>query len=274
MPTTLVVVSDLHVGSTIGLCPPGIQLDDGGTYRASKAQRWLWDRWNEAWEYVAKVQKGDLWVVFNGDLVDGDHHNTHQLFSRSEEKQSDVCIDIIDPIVQEATESFILRGTQSHVGQSGMWEERIARDLDTNGDEAAGTKTWWHLPLTCDSVRFDFAHFGKVGYRRWTLPNAANTLASEIMQDYFDTKGKAPHVVVRSHRHQFVDTGMNYPVRVVQTPAWQLASGYVRSYLPTALADIGLLIFTCDEGQYTMEPVRFQPRRRQSWTTSRNGKSK
>ena len=38
------VVSDLHCGSTLGLCPPeGVQLDDGGQYLPSAAQKALWD---------------------------------------------------------------------------------------------------------------------------------------------------------------------------------------------------------------------------------------
>jgi len=263
---TLVVVSDLHVGSTVGLCSRGVALDDGGTYRPSKAQRWLRQCWDKAWDRVEAVRDdGPLWVVFNGDLIDGDHHNTHQLFTRSEEKQAEVCIDIIDPILQRSSESFIIRGTQSHVGQSGLWEERIAYDLDTNKDTLSGTSSWWHLPLMCAGVRFDFAHFGKVGYRAWTRPNAANVLAAETMLDYASTGDKPPHVVVRSHRHTFVDSGQNYPVRVVQTPAWQLASGYVKSYLPGVLADIGLIIFTCENGKYIMEPVRFRPKRRSAW---------
>jgi len=37
------VVADTHPNSTVGLCPPEVELDDGGTYHASKAQRWLWE---------------------------------------------------------------------------------------------------------------------------------------------------------------------------------------------------------------------------------------
>jgi hypothetical protein len=39
----LLLVANLHINSTTGLCPPdGIELDDGGRYLPSKPQRWLW----------------------------------------------------------------------------------------------------------------------------------------------------------------------------------------------------------------------------------------
>ena len=44
-PLILRVTSDLHAGSTVALCPPKVQLDDGGKYEASKAQLWLWECW-------------------------------------------------------------------------------------------------------------------------------------------------------------------------------------------------------------------------------------
>ena len=48
-PLLLRITSDLHAGSTVAICPPRVQLDDGGEYHASKAQRWLWERWKDFW---------------------------------------------------------------------------------------------------------------------------------------------------------------------------------------------------------------------------------
>src|SRR5690554_3562020 len=82
----VVCVSDLHCGSTVAVCPPTLHLDDGGEYHASDAQRWLWQLWREFWERVERERDrddADLYVVYNGDLVDGDHHNTPQIMSRN-----------------------------------------------------------------------------------------------------------------------------------------------------------------------------------------------
>jgi hypothetical protein len=49
-PVILAVVSDLHLNSTVALCPPeGVTLDDGGTSEPSRLQRWLWDCWEDDW---------------------------------------------------------------------------------------------------------------------------------------------------------------------------------------------------------------------------------
>lgn len=54
-PHVWAVVSDLHVNSTVGLCPAsGVRLDDGGTYMPSNSQVWLWERWLETWSIVVE----------------------------------------------------------------------------------------------------------------------------------------------------------------------------------------------------------------------------
>jgi len=45
----LIVVSDIHCGCKLGLCPPGdIPLDEG-FYRASVLQQKVWGWWTEFW---------------------------------------------------------------------------------------------------------------------------------------------------------------------------------------------------------------------------------
>jgi hypothetical protein len=45
----LVLTGDLHVNSTVALCPPTVELDDGGTYHHSRTQAWIWNRWIDFW---------------------------------------------------------------------------------------------------------------------------------------------------------------------------------------------------------------------------------
>ena len=55
----LAVVSDLHCGSTLGLCgPEPVELDDGGLYTPSAIQRWLWERWADYWRRVEVARQG------------------------------------------------------------------------------------------------------------------------------------------------------------------------------------------------------------------------
>lgn len=262
MTTILAVVSDLHTNSTVGLCPSGVQLDDGGQYRASKAQRWLMSCWMNFWTQVTELQaqfQAPLWVVSNGDAFDGDHHDTYQIITRNHADMLSIAAQVFETIPQWE-QLFIVRGTPAHVGKGASLEETLAADLGATGDPDAGTASWWHLPLECDGVRFDIAHHGSMGSLPWTRANAANKLAAVTVFDY--AGGQLPDVVIRSHRHQYADSGGNFPVLAVQSPAWQLPTEYVRKFQPAALADIGGLVFICHEGQYTWKAIRYRPQRR------------
>lgn len=266
MTTCLVAASDLHIGSTVALCTARVSLDDGGYYTASKAQRWLWQCWRDAWQKVETL-RGDapLWIVLNGDVMDGDHHESLQILPRSPEAQLALAADILDPVVQRTEHLFVVRGTAAHVGRSAWMEERLADDLGAECDPATGNKSWWHLLLDCERVRFDFAHHATGGNLPWTLPNAANRLAARTLLEYAMSGDKPPQVVVRSHKHRYRNSGDNYPVQAIGLPAWQLTTEYVSRIAPGALADIGLVAFMCDDGQYSTHPIRYRARRPKPW---------
>jgi hypothetical protein len=268
MAAIVAVVSDTHINSTIGLCPPRVQLDDGGTYRPSRFQRELWRCWGEFWGVVQQRREGlPLFVVLNGDLVDGDHHDTSQLVSRNLETQARMAVEVLDPMAQMADQLFVIRGTEAHTGPSAMWEEFLGRDLGAVGDDIAGTASWWWLPLEVDGVRFDFAHHPGTSSRRpWTRGGAANRLAAWVLNDYAEAGDRPPHLVFRSHNHVYEDSGNNHAVRAIITPCWQLTTGFGHRVGGSGkLADIGGVIVECQDGHYQLEVQRYRPRRRKSW---------
>lgn len=271
--TVLAVVSDLHVNSTVAVCPARIQLDDGGEYIASKAQRWLQACWADAWERVDQLRgsgrkRQPLVVVVNGDVVDGtDHHNTFQTISRNPATMMQMGIDMLEPVRRKADRFYVVRGTESHVGGSGAWEEAIARDLDAEADELVGTRSWWHLPLEVEGVRFDIAHHTSMGALPWTAGAAAPRLAARILAEYAESGQQPPHVAVRSHVHRYGDSGTASRVRAVITPAWQLATGYVHRISPGALSSIGMVAFGIEASDYQLHRLVYRAEAR-PWVTA------
>jgi len=276
-PVVLAITSDQHCGSTVALCPPTIALDDGGEYHASKAQQWLWQGWRAYWDRVAELRAeydADLYAVFNGDLVDGNHHGTTQILSGNPNAQAavvDACMKV--PLALNPDRLWFIRGTDAHVGQSGNAEERIASGLSKDKrpvvrDETRGTASHWHVKLDVQGVRFDFAHHGRVGTRPWTKPNVTANLAAEIFYDHAASGQQHPHLAVRSHMHQWVDTYDQHPVRVIQLAAWQLATSFIHRIAPGKLGDVGGIICVVQDGALTVEKVKFTPDPTPTWRPS------
>lgn len=266
--TVIAVTSDQHCGSTVALCPPSIGLDDGGSYTPSKAQRWLWQNWLTFWERVEQVrdkEKAKLFQVFNGDMTDGNHHGTTQILSGNSSVQAHVvneCMKI--PLDLAPDKMWVIRGTEAHVGKSAEGEEKIADGLRKNKnpivkDSDTGRSSHWHAKMEIEGVRLDFAHHGRVGSRPWTKINVTANLAAEIFYEHAARDRPYPHLAIRSHHHRFIDTGSAHPVRVVQTPAWQLHTAFIHRIAPESLADVGGLIIVIKDGRYEVEPVLYRP---------------
>jgi hypothetical protein len=261
------IAGDLHINSTVGLCPPTVALDDGGTFHASKAQRWIWRCWLDYWERVGKSDS-PIYVVLNGDLVEGLHHRTTQLVTHNEETQLAMALQVLEPVARLADYLFIVRGTEAHTGPSAQWEEHLADDLSAVRDTVGLTASWWHLPLEVEGVTFDICHHPQTGSQRpWTLDQAAARQAAITWDEYQEMGQKPPDVVIRSHRHVF-GRGYRDDTLSVFCPSWQITTAFGRR-LGTGrrVQPIGGLVFQCQDGRYTWSDQRYRPIPRKPWTS-------
>lgn len=274
MTVVLAVVSDVHAGSTVALCPPKILLDDGGSYEASKPQRWLWQSWVGFWDRVKLVRhehKAELYAVFNGDLVEGNHHGTSQILSGNPNAQAAVVNAAMGiPLAMKPDRIFVVRGTESHVGASACAEERIADGLrrdkrPVEGDPETSTASWWHLRMEVHNTLIDVTHHGRTGQREHTRGSAAVLHAHDILLSHVKSGERYPDLALRGHYHRFNDSGDAAPTRVITSGAWQLKTGYVHKVAADSLADIGGLIVVVNEEGYTVEKVQFRTSRGPVW---------
>lgn len=267
MAEIIAYISDAHTNSTVGLCPPCVNLDDGGTYQASKAQRWLWVNYNKYVTRVAQIAKqhnASITAIFGGDMLEGDSKNrSKQVITRNKSTILSMTAEVLKPLVDISQRAFFLRGTGAHVGKSAELEEELANDCTIAVHMPDGAASWWSLLAEFDGVLFDAAHHGRFGSTPWGKTNPLNQLAARLIMEYAGRR--LPAVAIRSHRHKYGSTYDNYPVMVVQSPAWQLATEYVSSLGMPEIADIGGLIFTCDRGSYTWEKMLFTPELTKPW---------
>jgi hypothetical protein len=267
---TLGIISDSHCGSSMGLHPyDPTELDDGASYHPSNAQRWIYDGWLAFHERLKDAAKGtDLHYLANGDLVDGDHHGTTQIVSKHPNAQIDILRRCFTPVLDLPLKSMVVvRGTEVHVGPSGCAEESFANWLVAQGvrvlpEPGTGNASHWHYRGSYGGAVVDATHHGRVGTRPWTKANGTLSLAAEIVMEHALRRETPPDLAVRSHFHQWVDTGDAFPTRVIQTPSWQLATAYVKRRHAENLADLGGTIVTLLDGKIErVQKVLFQPER-------------
>ena len=254
---TLLFLGDTHIGSTVALCKPTVELDDGGTYHASRAQRVLYTTWHKLIDMV----KPDTTVILNGDLVETDtKHRSYQIITRNRTTLRRLANDVLDELVSKCAAVYVIRGTEAHAGKSASMDDAIGEDFDAPG-HTAGSHSWWYLPLEVEGVRLDIAHHASMSGLPWNK-NSANILASKIMFSAADRGERPPNLVIRSHMHRWSDSYDTFGTRALQLPAWTFATAHTERINPGAIAEIGAAFVTIDKGAYEIDKFKAEPEKR------------
>lgn len=273
-PVVIACVSDLHCGGTTALCPPKVMLDDGGSYSASRLQLLLWQNWGDYCDFARARRDAldaELWVIFNGDLVEGDHHKTTQILSGNPNAQAFVVNAAMRVMLDlKPDKLFFVRGTEAHVGQSASAEERIADGLWRDKRPVqrcpdTETASWWHLTLEEQGVRIDVTHHGKMGRLPRTRRSNLVLYAWDILDEHAEQNVPLPHLCLRGHNHKKGDSGDACPVRVVATGCWQMNTSHVHKVAADSLPDIGGVLVTIQNGEFSVEKKYFPPAPRAVW---------
>lgn len=226
-PIVVVPIGDLHVGSSVALCPAhGVQLEDGGRYTPNDAQLWLWERWLDLVARVRALRRRryHVVVVSLGEFVDGRHHESTQLLSQAPEIQATAALDVMQPLATLAHELYVLRGTEAHSGKGAASDYAIGRELGARRDPSTGMHAFYRLLLTVAGVHFDVAHHvGGGGDDPRLYGGAIRRETAAMLMERPDT-----HVVLRGHVHRVADTGEAYGLQRwgAVIPAWQLKTAF------------------------------------------------
>ena len=202
----LVVISDLHSGCRLGLCPSGgVPLDDGGMYLPSDLQLKLWSMWREFWDdFVPTVTGGKPWaLVVNGDAIDGVHHGSTTQVSHNLLDQVRIARDCLEPVVARSAGYYHVRGTEAHAGKSGRLEEQLAESLGavtSQQGQSARHELWkkvgTHLVHVAHHVESGVGSEAAGPYRE--------------LQSMFSESARwgrrPPDGIARSHRHRCIVT--------------------------------------------------------------------
>ena len=228
-----VVVADLHINSTVALCPLRVRRDAGGTYYRSEQQDWLAEKWTELWDQVEAEKKASglpLYVVYLGDVCDKNQHSRTELI----EYESNVvilqmCVEVLERPLNLADRTFVVRGTEAHTGSSGYIEEHLARQVGAEPDpDGGGRVSWWHLCQEVAGIKTDLCHHAQTYARRpWTAGAGAARQAAITCDEYDDLGEGRPQLVGRAHGH-YAAMGYKSKTFCFYCPPWQLSTPFAR----------------------------------------------
>lgn len=195
-PQILVVVSDLHCGSTVGLMPPDSENMAGNTlgFGSNHHQRWLWDCWQDAQAQVAKLAGNDpLALLINGDATEGIHHKSPEVVASLIEQHCAMAAEALRPWADRAVKTFITRGTECHTHNV---ESQLARMLGAAANEA---RDKWFLDL--HGCRIDAAHHIGATSRAYLEASLLSIILGNARLNAIRAGHTPAQVFLRAHRH-------------------------------------------------------------------------
>lgn len=225
----IVVVSDLHCGSTAALWNCG----------GKQTQTELLARWQDCIAHFGA--RPDI-LICNGDAIDGHQHKGGDLLENGRELGAQIGAAVGLLRMWRAREYFIVSGSGYHVSDTGDESERdLAVRLESHGERATFTRKlnllvngWFRLQCRHHIGSSGIPHGRMTPQMRsktWGALNAAQT------------GGKPPHLSIFSHVHYWT-YAEDFSGAVMTTPAWQALGGRYGDERCDGHCDIGAVQIT------------------------------
>lgn len=228
----LLVVSDLHCGSTIGLMPYRHERRVAKTViEGNPVQRWYWDQWQELADvWLPDVAQGVPYaIVYNGDLIDGNHHKTKEIVSPDELDHSDIAIRCCEYLGKGASASIVVEGTECHTKES---EHNIAKALKAVGP-LGGVGAWPRFDAIVGKHRVIAQHHISTSIRPWTEATGLGVALSNEQIEACRAGERMPTVLCSAHRHRPGLYQTSSGISLV-TGAWQGLTRHGYKVVPSA----------------------------------------
>ncbi len=251
--TLLVVLSDMHSGSSTALFPNRFWQDEHQNHQPNDKQKEIYKVFERCMQYTSEKRKGKrLIVIHNGDSVEGVHHNSLQICVHNKASQAEIHEELMDLFLRNAKfdkrqgdRLFYVRGTETHVEDI---ETEIAKDLSAE-KTPDGNRVFDHLELEVNGRLLWLVHHGK---KRGAGANEGNALRNWLRDIYFDcTKlGKRPPDLVASgHTHTptwnvFIarnKAASYHMIHGVVCPSWQAKTRFGYKVAPVDVNEIGAI---------------------------------
>lgn len=265
--TDLLLGADFHVGSTTAIFPnmvreikDGVRQDKwipleqtGGWYFThnnnfypSALQKDIFNHYDQSLDLINTWRHGErLIIIKNGDLIDGNHHGTHQLVTYVPSEQVSACVELIKYTksrlgYREGIDKlFLTEGTESHVKKD---EIDIAKQVNAEYYSLNEQVTPFIEMYINGTLLWVYHHGVKAGeypYRGNALLNKLKKIRLQCLEN----GRQIPDVVITAHTHDpdhqilMVDYKEMHGIIL---PSQQAKTIYVNAVAPTAINRVGL----------------------------------
>jgi hypothetical protein len=252
----LVVLSDIHAGSTKALLPPGFVTLEGQDVGQNVFQRFLWECWLKATRFIDETVGVDEWaLILNGDLLEGVHHGTKEIISPEVADHRRAAMEILRPLAKRATKVFVVRGTECHVNNH---EVGIGEELGAVKNPETGLHAFDRLTIDVNGVRCVFRHHIPTTVRRSLSATQLSVQLAEEQLEAVNNGEPIPRVVGCAHRHKpdyyEGDNGLCFV-----SPPWQVLTRHGHKVVSPARCKPGVQILDW-RGRAAGELPRFHKR--------------
>lgn len=192
-----------------------------------------------------------IFVIHNGDAIEGHHHNTIEVVSANPKHHSEIHCELMDTFldrvgfsVKNGDELHYVSGTESHTG----WEEYgIA-----NHFEALGAQYHDELTKEINGRKFQWTHQGPKPGKGVNEGNPLRNFARDVYWDCLKEKKRPPDLLTTSHFHKASYDSFNdsysHTVHIQVLPSWQRKTRFGLRASPFQRNDIGLTMTEVTDG--------------------------
>ncbi len=245
-PRLVVVLSDLHAGSTYSLMPRDCEFKtrEGIGIRPTPIQEWIMDCWDDCWSWFYEtIAKKEPWsLIVNGDLIHGTLYNTKDIWSNNVDDHVAACYNILKEPGRKADSVYIIQGTESHTA---TYEDTIGNLLQGNGVNivrpSKESSVWDSLLARFNGTLCKVDHHIATTGRPYLEASALSIHMGAERVECARAGHEVPKVFLRAHRHKFGQFSDGYGM-VVITPPWVAKDRFARKVVPHAVPQIGMVV--------------------------------
>lgn len=235
----VLLMSDLHIGSTVGLWPSGFVSNEGYSIGQNKFQAWLWKCWLDSQEWWKRIiGKDEFELVINGDLVEGIHHRTLQVMSPDVGDQTTAVLEVLSVLAGKACRVHVVKGTECHTRND---EIRIGSALNGTIDPKTGQHAWDIFDIEVNGTLFNFAHHIATSSKSAHEAGEHSRNLTDVTHCRARTNQRVPKVVCRAHRHRHGVWNDGNQISII-TGAWQGLTRHGFKVVPNAIPQPSIVI--------------------------------